>query len=125
MSTPDPFWIDTGYDRDNASDGRSRYGAYIRQGAFEPQAGSDPAVELAVFAWRQATGPVMVPGYVRCHRRILSERLERSDWDGELLACVDLLTGVPLALEGMHGWRRGTHCPRRPAATGAQWRMPS
>lgn len=99
------FWIDREYDRDNASDGRSRYGAYIRQATFNPWTDEDRAVELALFAWQTATTPVMAPGYVRRHRRILSARLERSDWDGRLLACVDLLTGPPLALEGLHGWR--------------------
>jgi hypothetical protein len=94
----EPFWIDCEYDRDNASDGVSRYGTYVRQAAFEPWTDDDKAVELAVFAWQTATGPVMAPGYVRKHRRILSARLERSGWDGKLLACVDLLIPQPSSL---------------------------
>jgi hypothetical protein len=74
----EPFWIDCEYDRDNASDGVSRYGAYIRQARFEPWTDNDHAVELAEFAWRQATGPVMAPGYVRRHGRILSAHIARS-----------------------------------------------
>lgn len=93
-----PFWIDNGYDRDNASDGVSRYGAYVRQARFEPQTDDDHAVELAVFAWDQATGPVMAPGYVREHRRIRQACLSRSDWDGSLLARVDLVIGQPPSL---------------------------
>lgn len=95
MPEHDPFWIDAEYDREHASDGVSRYGAYIRQATFEPWDDEGHPVELAVFAWRQATGPVMAPGYVRRHRRILAARLERSDWDGSLLAMVDLVIPQP------------------------------
>lgn len=89
------FWIDHEYDRENASDGKSRYAAYVRQATFEPWTDDDQAVELAVFAWRQATTPVMSPGYVRRHSRIATARLERSDWDGSLLALVDLVMLQP------------------------------
>jgi hypothetical protein len=92
-----PFWIDTEYDGEHASDGVSRYGAYLRDSAFEPWT-DDQAVELAVFAWRRATRPVMAPGYVRYHPRILTAQLERSDWDGSLLAMVDLVTPQPAQL---------------------------
>ena len=97
-TTPAAFWIDAGYDRENASDGKSRYAAYIRQAKFEPWTDDDRHVELAVFAWRQATTPVMSPGYVRRHPRIASAALERSDWDGSLLAAVDLVIPQPPSL---------------------------
>jgi hypothetical protein len=93
-----PFWIDREYDREYASDGVSRYGAYVRQATFTPWTDDDQAVELAVFAWDQATGPVMAPGYLRRHRRILLARPARSDWDGSLLACVDLVISQPRPL---------------------------
>lgn len=99
MTASDPFWIDDEYDRENASDGTSRYGAYVRQAVFEPWADEDQPVELAVFAWRQATTPVMSPGYVRRHPRILAAQLERSDWDGSLLAMVNLVTAQPGPLQ--------------------------
>jgi len=102
----DPFWIDAEYDREAASDGVSRYGAYIRQAKFEPWTDDDKAVELAVFAWQQATGPVMAPGYVRRHHRVLSARLERSDWDGSLVASVELVTQQPGPLQYL---RSGDH----------------
>lgn len=89
------FWVDRGYDREQASDGVSRYGAYLRDAAFEPWTDHDRAVEWAVFAWRRATGPVMSPGYVRCHQRVLAARLERSGWDGSLVAGVDLVSCWP------------------------------
>ena len=92
---PTAFWVDRGYDREYASDGVSRYGAYLRNATFEPWTDDDRAVEWAVFAWERATGPVMSPGYVRCHPRVLSARLARSGWDGGLVAGVSLVSAWP------------------------------
>jgi hypothetical protein len=100
MTTSAAFWIDHDYDREHASDGVSRYGAYVRDGTFEPWT-DDRAVELAEFAWRRATGPVMSPGYVRRHPPIRLARLERSSWDGSLLAMVDLVISQPEPLRYM------------------------
>src|SRR6266498_6098900 len=72
-SAPAAFWVDRDYDRENASDGLSRYGAYLRDASFEPWTDHDQAVEWAVFAWRRATGPVMSPGYVRYHPRVVAD----------------------------------------------------
>jgi hypothetical protein len=96
---PTAFWVDREYDRANASDGISRYGAYLRDVAFEPWTDHDRAVEWAAFAWRRATGPVMSPGYVRCHPRVLAARLERSGWDGSLAAAVTLISSWPEELK--------------------------
>jgi hypothetical protein len=85
------FWVDRDYDREYASDGISRYGAYLRDATFEPWTDHDQQVEWAAFAWRRATGPVMSPGYVRYHPRVLAARLERSGWDGGLVADVTLV----------------------------------
>jgi hypothetical protein len=93
--SPTAFWIDHGYDREQASDGVSRYGAYLRDATFEPWTDQDQAVEWAVFAWRRATGPVMSPGYVRYHPRVVSAGLERSGWDGSLIAGVSLVSAWP------------------------------
>jgi hypothetical protein len=89
------FWLDRGYDREHASDGISRYGAYLRDATFEPWTDTDQAVEWAVFAWERATGPVMSPGYVRYHPRVLGTHLERSGWDGSLTAAVTLVSSWP------------------------------
>jgi hypothetical protein len=104
------FWVDRDYDRDSASDGESRYGAYVRkrldwfQDAECWDWESGP-VRFAAVAWRIATGPVMAPGYVRCHPKILRAEAERSDWDGSLLASVDVITPWPHALDRSHEWR--------------------
>jgi hypothetical protein len=100
MTTATAFWIDHDYDREHACDGVSRYGAYVRAATSGPDAGGDQVAELAVRAWTLATGPVMAPGYVRCHPAIRLARLERSDWDGSLLASIDLVTGQARHLTG-------------------------
>ena len=100
MSTePTPFWVDRDYDCAHASDGISRYGAYLRDATFEPWTDNDHAVEWTAFAWRRATGPVMSPGYVRYHPRVLCARLERSGWDGSLAAGVTLVSSWPEELK--------------------------
>jgi len=38
---------------------------------------------------------VMSPGYVRYHPRVLAARLERSGWDGSLVAGVNLVSAWP------------------------------
>lgn len=92
---PVAFWLDDDYDREYASDGISRFGAYLRDGAFEPWTDDDQAVEWAMFAWQRATGPVMSPGYVRCHPRVLAAHVERSGWDGSMIASVSLACSWP------------------------------
>ena len=111
-TTKAPFWIDADYDQDHASDGKSRYGAYVRQnmgGFAECWDGTWEhalPVHFAAHAWRIATGPVMAPGYVCRHPRILSARLEYSYWDGSLGAIVELVTPWPQALRQSSQWMR-------------------
>jgi hypothetical protein len=45
--------------------------------------------------WRRATGPVMNPGYVRYHPQVLGAQLERSGWDGSLVAGVTVAFAWP------------------------------
>jgi hypothetical protein len=63
MSAP-LAWIDHEHDRASASDGVSRYGAYLRQRADWFHDVYSPATFVAT-AWRVATSPVMSPGLVR------------------------------------------------------------
>ncbi|MGW7580293.1 hypothetical protein ACWGKU_19200 [Kitasatospora sp. NPDC054768] len=57
--------LDDTADRESASDGRSRYGAYIAHHADDFHEDGEPLrpVEFAAAAWRTATSPVMAPGY--------------------------------------------------------------
>lgn len=98
------FWVDDEYDQNYASDGVSRFGAYIRQktNVFASSwdgTWDDSVSEWAADVWRIATPPVMAPGYVRQHRRVLHSTVERSHWDGSLTAAVELVTPWPNALE--------------------------
>ena len=111
------FWIDHDYDQDRASDGISRYGTYIRDrqrqftelwdGTYE----TGLAERFAALAWQTATGPVMSPGYVRRHPRVIWPTVEVSDWDNSLIATVDLVIPQPGPLR----WAKA-------AAGGGIWR---
>ena len=52
-----------------------------------------------MFAWERATGPVMSPGYVRYHLRVLGASLERSGWGGSLAAGVNLVSPWPAEIK--------------------------
>lgn len=85
--------IDEATDRDRASDGRSRYGVYLRQqkpkGWFlDDDEARDPSA-FARFAWAAGTGPVMSPAYAVV-RPDLDIRLTRAEEDGSLLVLVDV-----------------------------------
>ena len=95
------FRTDDEYDQANGDYGGSRFANYIRgraamfsacwDGTYE----SSLAERFAVMAWDVATGPIMIPGYVRQHRRIMAADPAVSDWDGSLVARVDLITCQP------------------------------
>ncbi|MFF2657255.1 hypothetical protein ACFVUH_07800 [Kitasatospora sp. NPDC058032] len=65
--------VDDIRDREQASDGHSRYGAYLAQHAddFHDDGEPLPAAWFAVMAWRTATAPVMTPGYVAARSDLL------------------------------------------------------
>jgi hypothetical protein len=101
----DAFEIDAEYDREHSDDGVSRYGAYVRDRmstfAESWTDWDDGTVPFACTAWRTATGPVMAPGYVRRHQRILSAQIVRNEWDGSLAADVSLVIFQPPKLRFM------------------------
>lgn len=89
--------IDDDYDRDRASNGVSRFGEYLRLNAElfrdswsdEPAPVEDP-VEFAVHAWQVATGPIMVPGYVRTRPDLHGVSLHRDEEDRALFAVIQV-----------------------------------
>jgi hypothetical protein len=97
--------VDDRYDREYASNGVSRFGAYLKQNASlfrdgwsdEPAPIKDPA-EFAVHAWQVATGPIMAPGYVRFRPDLHGVKLHRDDDDGSLY--VDVHVPLPHAYIG-------------------------
>ena len=85
------FWIDYDYDRENASDGVSRYGGYVRGSSALTESWDgtwdDSQVQQARFAqaaWTAATAPVMSPGFVRCHPRVIDAVVQVNAWDAAL-----------------------------------------
>ncbi|NWF27992.1 hypothetical protein HW130_17255 [Streptomyces sp. PKU-EA00015] len=129
MSVRNELWtptmltlIDEEHDHRSASDGHSRYGAYLGQrlNRFHEYDRPDqplPVNEFAAAAWGVATSPVMSPGYVEIRpdlRGITPTFAE--DGDGSLLIDVH----VPLYRQalranrdvpsGLQDWSAERHC---------------
>jgi hypothetical protein len=100
--------IDDVHDLARASDGFSRFGAYLamRLPAViddDPDVLTDP-VRWAAFAWATATTPVMSPGYLDWNGPIEDIQV---CWDeGQLLVEAVLRTSPPVDLPGWRGWER-------------------
>ncbi|HEY9524800.1 MAG TPA: hypothetical protein VIR33_16305 [Thermopolyspora sp.] len=108
MSEHAAFWIDHEYDRERAGDGISRYGAHVRANVeeFADSWGDIAPVEFACTSWRLATTPLLSPGYVRRHRRILDATCVRNSWDGSLITRVRLISPWPAAITWPRDWWR-------------------
>jgi hypothetical protein len=106
------FEPDEDYDRAHASDGVSRYGAYLDSHAYlftddDDQPTTDPEL-FAGAAWRVAQAPTMAPGYVRAHGRIQGTSTR---WDEECRVAVRVELAVSSAPEAAcftFPWRRWT-----------------
>ncbi|GAA2755886.1 hypothetical protein [Actinopolymorpha rutila] len=108
--TDDLVWVDEAYDRDYASDGVSRYGAYLRSRAhlFDDDGAPLDAVSFAGIAWQIACAPVMSPGFVHTADTIGRVRCRGSEESSEeLIAEMDARLGWParLARPRLSGWR--------------------
>jgi hypothetical protein len=112
-------------DRVLASDGVSRYGAYLRQNAhlFEGWDGqvTRESSEFAAAAWEVATSPIMGPPYLDWSaERVRSITFSYSEHDTSLLVRVEVATPRPAVLGRLRGfsdwdrgdrWNRGYHVP--------------
>jgi hypothetical protein len=107
-------WVDEDWDRSNASDRVSRYRAYLRGHTelFDPWHEApngitqDPG-EFAIAALQVACGPIMSPGYVRWHPRVLDYKLDRGldPEPGRLVCSITLATFPSLWLGSpWRGW---------------------
>jgi len=107
--------IDDDYDRDHASDGLSRFGAYVAMRLplvleADRDVPTDP-VRWASFAWASATTPVMSPGYLTWTGPI--EDIQVGWDDGHLAVETTLRAPSPVHLPGWQGWdrdRNGNMC---------------
>src|SRR6266496_3062142 len=96
-------WVDEDWDRSCASDNVSRYGAYLRSHTelFDPWREATDGItedpgEFAIAALQVASGPIMSPGYVRWHPRVLDHHVgygEDPD-PGRLVVKVALATSL-------------------------------
>ena len=127
------FWIDYDYDRENASDGVSRFGAYVRQSSMFADSWDgtwdDAQVQQARFAeaaWATATTPVMSPGFVHRHPRVIDATVQFNAWDGTLTGSVQLVTPWPHALTSSSDWRHDVRWQDWPTETFGhmRWREP-
>jgi len=92
-------WTDP-EDQGSASDGVSRYGAYLRQ-HLELFEGCESATEFALASWLVATGPMMSPGFVSVRADLGIELRFDPDGEGLLLAVVS----VPVGLDDLRTYR--------------------
>ncbi|GLZ05286.1 hypothetical protein Acsp03_27520 [Actinomadura sp. NBRC 104412] len=110
------FIFDDATDRDLASDGVSRYGAYLRLHHSEFRCWEDDPItgdpaEFARAAWEVARSPIMSPPYVTwTSERVQSVTFAVSGYDGRsLIARVQMAVPCPQALvevRGFDGWTR-------------------
>ncbi|GAA5026150.1 hypothetical protein [Actinopolymorpha pittospori] len=101
-------WVDEAHDRAYASDGVSRYGAYLRDCLLIDEGEPLDAVSFAAMAWRIACQPVMSPGFVRFGRDVSSVRCRRNDENPEeLVTDLEVLLPWPVHLDRLRlrGWR--------------------
>ncbi|GAA4059975.1 hypothetical protein [Actinomadura miaoliensis] len=107
-------------DRERASDGVSRYGAYLRQNAdrftdWDGEAVTTDPAEFARAAWEVATSPIMAPPYLEwAAERVQSVTFTGSEYDGSLITRVQVATPRPNALRNVRGfadWHRDTGWP--------------
>ena len=104
------FEPDEDYDHTHASDGVSRYSAYLAQRAYlftdeDDQPTTDPEL-FAGAAWKITHSPIMAPGYVRAHGRVQTTSVH---WDDESRSavCVELaVSSAPEAASFTYPWRR-------------------
>jgi hypothetical protein len=97
--------VDDRYDRDHASDGFSRYGAYLAERLDRALADNDlddPAAWTA-WCWRVATPPVMGPSYVHARDPLQGATFWR-DPDSDGLAAT-VVAAAPLAGGISRTWR--------------------
>lgn len=107
----DLVWIEHQHDRDAASDGVSRFGAYLRQNLDQFDKYQDRE-GFAVSAWYVATHE-MTPGYVRFRPDLHGIDLDQDEYDHGLVATVHVPLLAPrsalsAAGPGAETWRRST-----------------
>jgi hypothetical protein len=111
------FWVDEEFDRQHGPGGNGRYGAAVREWRddFADVWGDISPVGFAVTAWALAVG--LEPGFVRCHRRIISAACRRNSWDGGLTCAVTIVAPWPAELPRPVGNVRSDRTSRLDSST--------
>jgi hypothetical protein len=107
------LWLDERYDTRYASDGESRYGAYLRQAAHRFVDLDEPIRDAGLFAataFEIGCSPIMSPPYVHTHPRAVSV-VPHGDEDGRRALTVMLAIEVPTDTQVLlpRGWRGWQH----------------
>lgn len=100
MMTDPLVWVDRAHDRSAASNGVSRYQAYLeaREHLFKD---SDP-IGYAATTWMVATSPVMTPGYVEWRPDLHTVTVQHDD-EGRMVAVLKVrVPHRPLLHRGLH-----------------------
>lgn len=102
MSADRILWTDDKYDRQYASDGVSRFGAYVQQRAhmFASDLDSLTPVDFASTVWAIACSPVMSPGYVCTRRDVWAVTCFSGEEGRVLIADVEVRLPWPAGLRG-------------------------
>ena len=99
MMTDPLVWVDRAHDRSAASNGVSRYQAYLE--AREEMFKDAEPIGYAAAAWTVATSPVMTPGYVEWRPDLHTVTVQHDD-DGRLVAVLKArLPHRPLLRHGL------------------------
>jgi hypothetical protein len=87
------------------------HGRYAERVRFERDQFADTVddispVAFACVAWRLASTPSLGPSYVGRHRFVLTAECVRNEWDGSLVARLDLVAPPPAPLSASRAWQQ-------------------
>jgi hypothetical protein len=100
MRANELVWVDDAYDLDYASDGSSRFAAYLRQWSADLDDPELSAASYVATVWRVATGPVMSPGYVQLNPTVWSVMCRPGEDPERLVIEIDVRLDWPQELRG-------------------------
>jgi hypothetical protein len=110
MTIQSAFATNEDYDREQASDGESRYGAYLAHHRarfldYDGRPSTNP-LEFAAAAWAIAQSPIMSPGYVTLHPRVQAADVTWNDEENLAITVTIAADDIPVAtrMRRARGW---------------------
>jgi hypothetical protein len=98
--------VDDRHDRETASNGHSRLGAYLRQPLAELEVDDLDPRRFAAWCFGVATPPVMTPGYLWWRAPLVELQLFVDPADGALVVLAELVHRQFRCLPGWATWER-------------------